>query len=108
MVTSAGATIREDAPVVLSHPLNRFERALRLRFPSRYRVVIIPLPVLPVGDPATAPGAPAKIWAVEASSDLVVWEELGETDDPEDFADVTQGDFPQRFYRFREVTPAQP
>ena len=91
---------------MVNRPLNRFERALRLRFPSRYRVVIIPLPVLPVGDPALP--VPAKIWAVEASSDLVVWEELGETDDPEDFADVTQGDFPQRFYRFREVTPAQP
>ena len=108
MVTSAGATIREDALVVPPHRLNRFERALRLRFPSRYRVVIVPLPILPVSEPAPAPGAPPKIWAVEASTDLVVWEEIGETEDPEDFADVTQGDFPQRFYRFRELPQTTP
>ena len=104
MVLSAGATIREDAPIVVNPPLNRYQRALRHRFPSRYRTVIVPLPVLP----APAPGTPAKIWAVEASSDMVAWEEIGETQDPEDFADVSQGDFPQRFYRFREVPLVTP
>ena len=104
MGISAGATIREDALLVPPVHLNRYKRALRIRYPSRYRTVIIPLPVLP----APAPGAPAKIWAVEASSDLVTWEEIGETEDPEDFADVSEGDFPQRFYRFREVPPVVP
>jgi hypothetical protein len=104
MVSSAGAIIREDAPIVVHPPLNRFQRALRLRFPGRYRTVLVPLPVLP----APVAGAPAKVWAVEASSDMVAWEVIGETSDPEDFADVTQGDFPQRFYRFREVTPVAP
>jgi hypothetical protein len=89
---------------VVHPPLNRFQRALRLRFPGRYRTVLVPLPVLP----APVAGAPAKVWAVEASSDMVAWEVIGETSDPEDFADVTQGDFPQRFYRFREVTPVAP
>lgn len=104
MVLSAGATIREDALTVPPVHLNRYQRALRIRYPSRYRTVIVPLPVLP----APAPGALAKIWAVEASSDLVTWEVIGETEDPEDFADVSQGDFPQRFYRFREVPPVEP
>jgi hypothetical protein len=48
------------------------------------------------------------IWAVEASSDFVAWEELGETEDPEEFLDVNAGDASQRFYRFREVPPVEP
>jgi len=102
LVTSAGATIREDAPP--TGPIDRFERARRLRFPGRYRIV--PLPVLPAApaEPATAP----VIWAVEASSDFVVWEEVGETEDLEEFLDVNPGAESQRFYRFREVTPAAP
>jgi hypothetical protein len=100
-IASAGATIREDAPP--RGPIDRFERARRLRFPSRYRIV--PLPVLPTN----APAAPAPmIWAVEASSDFVAWEELGETEDPEEFLDVNAGDASQRFYRFREVPPVEP
>ncbi len=102
LVTSAGATIREDAPP--TGPIDRFERARRLRFPGRYRIV--PLPVLPAA-PAEPAAAPV-IWAVEASSDFVVWEEVGETEDLEEFLDVNPGAESQRFYRFREVTPAAP
>ncbi len=103
-VASAGATSREDAPT-LTRPLNRFERARRLRFPGRYRIV--PLPVLPL---PTLPAEPvvAKAWAVEASSDFVVWQEVGQTEDPEEFVDVDAGDAPQRYYRFREIPPLAP
>lgn len=107
LVTSAGATIREDAPP--TGPIDRFERARRLRFPGRYRIVplpVVPLPVLP--EPPPALPVPAMIWAVEASSDLVVWEELGETEDPDEFVDVTAGENVQRFYRFREVPRVEP
>lgn len=98
MVTSAGATIREDAPP--TGPIDRFERARRLRFPGRYRIV--PLPVLP------EPAAARLIWAVEASSDFTVWTEIGETEDPEEFLDVDVGTDSSRFYRFREVTVPAP
>lgn len=99
LVASAGATIREDAPP--RGPIDRFERARRLRFPGRYRIV--PLPVLPMVDPAQP--AAARAWAVEASSDLLGWEVIGETEDPEEFVDVEPGDLPQRFYRFRALAP---
>ncbi len=100
LAASAGATIREDAPP--RGPIDRFERARRLRFPGRYRIV--PLPVLPVAEPA--PAAAARGWVVEASSELMSWEAIGETEDPEEFVDVDAGDRPQRFYRFRELAPA--
>ena len=103
LTASAGATIREDAPPP-SRPLDRLERALRLRFPSRYRIV--PLPVLPVVDPGQP--APLKVWAVEASNDLHAWQEIGETEDSEEFVDVNPGDSAQRFYRFREILPIGP
>ncbi len=109
---TAGATIREDAPVVVNPPLNRFQRALRHRYPGRYRTVIVPLPTLPAISPAATPAAGSAAvvvtWAVEASTDLANWSEIGQTQDPEEFVDVDAGDAPQRFYRFRQVTPAAP
>jgi hypothetical protein len=102
---SAGATIREDAPP-RTRPLDRFERARRLRFPGRYRIV--PLPVLPAPTVPYAEPAVAKSWAVEASSDFVTWQEIGETEDPEEFLDVDAGTSPQRFYRFRELPATTP
>ncbi len=63
----------------------------------------------------TSPGpnaaaAPA-VWTVEASTDLVTWEEIG-TADPSgesgDFVDVNAGDFPSRFYRFRPISAPAP
>lgn len=109
VVASAGATLREDAPPLIRPVLDRFERARRRRFPSRYRIVPLPivaLPTLPEAGPA--PVAPLKTWAVEASSDLATWQEIGTTEDPEEFVDVDAGDAPQRFYRFREVPPSAP
>ena len=110
MLGTAAATIREDAPPV-TRPLDRFERARRLRFPGRYRLV--PLPTLPVVTVASTPAVPGDTntlvttvtWAVEASSDFKTWEEIGVTEDPEEFVDVSPTDAPQRFYRFRQVLP---
>jgi hypothetical protein len=33
---------------------------------------------------------------------------VGETEDPEEFVDLTEPDAPQRFYRFREVPLVEP
>ena len=67
---------------------------------------VLSLPTLPDAEPA--PVASAKTWAVEASTDLVTWQDIGVTEDPEEFVDVDAGDAPHRFYRFREVTPVTP
>ncbi len=102
---SAGATIRD----IYTPPLNRYERALRLRFPSRYAVIA--RPVMPATAPAAGLGAAAAAptsWTVEASTDLINWAEIGTVEGNEEvdeFVDVDAGDFDARFYRFRAVTP---
>jgi len=111
-VNTAAVTIREDA-IPLGPPRDRFERARRLRFPGRYRIVPLPtLPAVPAVAATPASGTnqttltTTVTWAVEASSDLKNWEEIGVTEDLEEFVDVTETDAPQRFYRFRQVIPA--
>ncbi|MGB8170381.1 MAG: Calx-beta domain-containing protein [Chthoniobacteraceae bacterium] len=73
----------------------------------RRRHLVLPIPPMPPAIPAPgaalAVAAPT-IWTVEASTDLLSWEEIGTTDpsgEAGDFVDVAAGDFPARFYRFR-------
>ncbi len=100
---SAGVTIRD----IYVAPLNRFQRALRLRFPGRYAVV--PRPQDPL-----APPPPANLvgWKVEASANLMNWEQIGTVDTTEEvdeFVDLEAADHGQRFYRFVPIlTPPAP
>ena len=48
-------------------------------------------------------------WAVEASTDLTKWEEIGtleSIDEVDEFVDVNAGNFQSRYYRFRPITRA--
>ncbi len=94
--------------IVNSLTLSPKQRQLILR---RHHLLI---PIPPVLPPTTAPApalagaaAPAPtIYAVEASTNLIDWEEIGTTDpsgEGGDFVDVNAGDFPSRFYRFRPL-----
>lgn len=106
--TMAGVTIRDTA-LYPGHPyLTRAQRVFLRRHPNRH--VVVPLPPTVFNNPLVAPptNAPAVTWAIEASPDMATWAEIGTTTDPEEFVDVTAGDAPQRFYRFRQVTPAGP
>ncbi len=100
MQNSAGVTIRDTYIA----PLTRGERARFIRFgtlPRRFHVVVT-RPPSPTPAPANAPAAPPK-YNVEASTDLVNWEQIGTVDSGEEadeFVDVNAGDFEQRFYRF--------
>ena len=104
----AGLTIRDTA-LYPGHPfLTKRQRILLRRFPDRH--VVVPLPVTVFNDPSLPPPPNAVVitWAIEASPDLVTWTEIGVTSDPEEFVDVTAGDAQKRFYRFRQVPPAEP
>ena len=108
---TAGITIRD----IYVAPLNRFERARRLRFPGRYAVIARPRDPDPVPAAAIAvatASTPAVIGQiVEASSDLVNWEQIGTiepTEDVDEFVDVNAENFPTRFYRFRPIYDAPP
>ena len=106
--SSAGLTIRDTA-LYPGHPfLTKRQRILMRRFPHRY--VVVPLPITVFNDPTLPPPANTTTitWAVEASSDLRAWTEVGTTTDSEEFVDVTAGDASQRFYRFRTVPPIAP
>lgn len=98
---AAGATIRDYYVA----PLNRFQRALRIRFPGRYAA--IPRPHDPLPPPPNLAG-----WIVEASTNLANWEPIGTVDTSEEadeFVDLNAGDFPTRFYRFVPIlTPPAP
>ena len=95
---TSGVSIRDMPPPGFGLPRRQLIVARRLG----YLHPIVPVPAPAVPPPA---GAPPINWAVEASSDLVVWEEIGKTTDPDEFVDVTAGDVEQRFYRFRQATP---
>ena len=94
---------------ILDHlDLSPKQRALILR--RRHLVVPIPpvrpAPALVAGKGVAAAAAAPQVWAVEASTDLVNWEFIGNTDpsgENGDFVDVSAGDFPARFYRFRPL-----
>ena len=82
---TAGVSIRDVPPP--GYGLPRRQLIVARRLGHLHPIVPVPAPVVP--PPA---GAPPINWAVEASSDLVVWEEIGKTTDPEEFVDVTAGD----------------
>ena len=95
---SAGITIRD----FYTAPLNRFQRALRLRFPGRYAVVPRPQ------DPLAPPPPNLAGWTVEASTNLENWEPIGTvdaTEEVDEFVDLHAGDHGQRFYRFVPILP---
>ena len=95
---TAGVSIRDVPPP--GYGLSPRQLIVARRLGRLHPIVPVPVPAVP--PPA---GAPPINWAVEASSDLVVWEEIGKTTDPDEFVDVTAGDAEQRFYRFRQVAP---
>jgi hypothetical protein len=108
---SGGVTIRDT----YTPPLDRFQRALRLRYPGRYAVVQRPpLPAETAAATAEAPAAltaPPSAWNVEASPDLVHWEQIGTVqpgESTDEFVDLDAHNHPQRFYRFVPVPAAQP
>ena len=103
---SAGVSIRDQ--VLAPQPPAGLSRRHRIVWLRRHRHVIVPLPVAPIITAAADTNVVATAWAVEASSDLLTWQEIGTTDDPEEFVDVDAGDAPQRFYRFRELPPVGP
>ena len=101
MPRSAGVTIRDQR----IFPPNRYTRLLER---LRNQHVIVPLPV-----PVPTPPAPAttNTWAIEASANLIDWEEIGTAEssaEANEFVDVNAGDSPSRFYRFRAVSSPAP
>ena len=99
---SAGASIRDT----YTPPLTRLQRV----WLWRHRHFAVQRFVAPVAATAAAPPAPALpvSYTVEASTNLVDWEQIGIVDpgeDSDEFVDVNAGDFPSRFYRFREIPP---
>lgn len=89
---TAGVSIRDQLL-----PPDGLSRAQRLVWLFRHRHVIVPLPVAALNTVAPS-------WAVEASPDLTSWQEIGVTQDPDEFVDVT-ADASARFYRFRQLSP---
>ena len=104
---SAGVSIRDTYVA----PMTRFERARYIRFgtlPRRFHVVVSRPPSPP--PPTTAPAAPTG-YIIEASTDLVNWEQIGTvepTEDVDEFVDVDAGDYESRFYRFSPAPPPPP
>ena len=98
MQRSAGISILDR------YPISAQARAFYYR---RQYHAIIPLPIAPAA--ASAPAAVAatpQTWTVEASADLINWEEIGTTDpsgENGDFVDLNGGNFTSRFYRFRPL-----
>lgn len=101
---SAGASIRDS----YTTPLTRMQRL----WLWRHRHFAVQRAITPVAAdaPPPAPAAPVS-YAVEASVDLVDWEQIGTFDpgeDTDEFVDVNAGDFGNRFYRFRPLTDPAP
>ncbi len=100
--SSAGASIRDT----YTPPLTRYQRA----WLWRHRHLAVQRSIVPSAAPAPPPVAPSS-WAVEASTNLADWVQIGTvepTEDVDEFVDVNAADFPTRFYRFREIPPATP
>ena len=109
MQNSAGVSIRD----LYVRPLTRAERARLIRFGSPYlrRHVVVPRIVSPGPvDLSAPPPPPPTAWAVEVSTDLVNWEQIGTvepTEEVDEFVDVDADNHESRFYRFSPVvTPA--
>lgn len=106
---SAGIAIRDTYVPALT----RYQRALRYRFPNRYFAVSRLIePIAPTA-PALALAAAASPtgYTVEASANLVNWEEIGTIgpdEDSDDFVDVEAGNYESRFYRFIPIPAATP
>ena len=100
---TAGIAIRD----IYIPALNRYQRALRHRFPNRYVAISRPLePNAPTAPPP--PGDAPLGFKVEASTNLVNWEEIGTIgvdEDSDDFVDVEAGNHESRFYRFSPIMP---
>ncbi|MBL9171052.1 MAG: hypothetical protein JNN07_25190 [Verrucomicrobiales bacterium] len=103
--SSAGASIR-DSFLTPGQPLTRRMKVLLWRHNRYHRHVVVPLPAPSLQEESVA--SQPITWAVDASSDLVLWEEIGTTQDPEEFVDVSEGDHAERFYRFRELSSEDP
>lgn len=108
---SAGASIRDT----YTAPLTRYQRAWLWRhrhFAVQRYLATAAAPAVPLAEAVASLAAPAaSAWAVEASTDLVDWIQIGTvepTEDVDEFVDVNAGDFSTRFYRFREIPPATP
>jgi hypothetical protein len=110
-VVGTSTTMQRSAGISI---LERFPLSGRARtvYFRRHSHGIIPLPIPPappVGEALAA--TPLMVWTVEASTDLVNWDEIGTTDpsgEDGDFVDVNAGDFDSRFYRFRPLPSAAP
>ncbi len=95
MQRSAGVSIRDSRPPPAQLYVNRL---LNGHF-------LVPRPGPPIATAATA--APPAIWKVEASTNLMDWEEIGTVESSEtvdEFVDLNAGTFTQRFYRFSPAT----
>ena len=100
---SATPTLRHEAGVSIRDqllPPQGLTRRQRIVWLWRHRHVVMSLPM-----PVAVTSEVATSWAIEASSDLRTWQEIGVTEDPEEFVDVSAGDAPMRFYRFRQLSP---
>jgi hypothetical protein len=99
---SATPTLRHEAGVSIRDqllPPQGLTRRQRIVWLWRHRHVVMSLPM-----PVAVTSEVATSWAIEASSDLRTWQEIGVTEDPEEFVDVSAGDAPMRFYRFRQLS----
>ena len=103
MQRTAGVSIRDMRPPPAQLYINRL----------RNGHFIVPRPTLP-GTTSAAPPPPPTVpaeWVVEASADLTNWQEIGtvvSSEATDEFVDVNAGNFAQRFYRFRPLTPTVP
>ena len=109
-VVGASSTMQRSAGIGILERRPLTPRARAFYFRRQYHGIIpLPVPVAPAAAPAPpVAGAVATptVWMVEASTDLVNWEEIGTTDpsgEAGDFVDVNAGNYDSRFYRFREM-----
>jgi hypothetical protein len=103
MQRSAGISILERFPISAKARAFHFRR-------QHHGIIPLPTPSAPTAGVALA-AAPLIVWTVEASTDLVNWDEIGTTDPSGEygnFVDVNAGNFDSRFYRFRPLPIAAP
>ena len=99
---TAGVAIRD----IYVPALTRYQRALRYRFPNRYVAISRVLEPVAANTPPPPPAAAPTGYKVEASTNLVNWEQIGTIgpdEDSDDFVDVEAGNYESRFYRFSPI-----